>query len=153
GSVYLLGDHEHDLPESQRGSFGRLAPGMDSRVVDAETGEAAEEGELWVRGHAVMQGYYGQERHKVFEPGGWFRTRDVVRKGADGLHYFKGRRSGMIKTAGANVSPREVEAVLAELCPGALPIVLGLPDPERGQIVVAVLVGDAQVDEAGLRLA
>jgi acyl-CoA synthetase (AMP-forming)/AMP-acid ligase II len=154
GSVYLLGDHENDLPENQRGSFGGLAPDMYTRVIDPETGEETTgEGEIWVRGQALMQGYYGQERHKVFEPGGWFRTGDVMRKDADGLHYFKGRRSGMIKTAGANVSPREVEIVLAELLPGTQPIVLGLPDPERGQIVVAVVVGDGPVDEAGLRQA
>jgi acyl-CoA synthetase (AMP-forming)/AMP-acid ligase II len=153
GSVYLLGDHEDDVPESQRGSFGRPAPGMQTRLVDPDSGKDTTEGEMWVRGYAVMQGYYGQELRQVFTPDGWFRTGDLMRVDADGFYYFKGRGNAMIKTAGANVSPREVEAVLAELCPGRLPIVLGLPDAERGQIVAAVIVGDGPVDEGALRQA
>jgi acyl-CoA synthetase (AMP-forming)/AMP-acid ligase II len=154
GSVCLIGEDEADLPESRRGSFGRPVPEMQARVVDPDTGEDAtvgQEGELWLRGPAVMQGYYGVERHETFAAGGWYRSGDIVRTDADGLYYFRGRRGDMIKTAGANVSPREVEAALAELCPGRLPIVLGLPDPEKGQVVAAVVIGDDPVDEAGLR--
>jgi acyl-CoA synthetase (AMP-forming)/AMP-acid ligase II len=153
GSVCLMGDHEADLPERQRGSFGRPTPDFEARVVDLASGEDAAEGELWIRGPALMQGYYGLERSETFAPGGWYRTGDVVRVDADGLYYFKGRSSAMIKTAGANVSPREVEGVLAELTPGRVPLVLGLPDPDKGQIVVAVVVGDGPVDEAELRSA
>ena len=72
-SVYLRGDHENELPEHQRGSFGRPVPGMETRIVDPDTGLDAEEGECWVRGQGVMQGYYGKERSEVFEPGGWLR--------------------------------------------------------------------------------
>jgi acyl-CoA synthetase (AMP-forming)/AMP-acid ligase II len=59
----------------------------------------------------------------------------------------------MIKTGGANVSPREVEAVLRDVSGGLLPIVFGLPDAERGAIVAAVVVADADVvvDTAALR--
>jgi acyl-CoA synthetase (AMP-forming)/AMP-acid ligase II len=153
GSVCLIGDHEADLPEHQRGSFGRPTPDIEARIVDLVSGEDAQEGELWVRGPALMQGYYGLERRDTFAPGGWYRTGDTVRIDADGLYYFKGRSSAMIKTAGANVSPREVEGVLAEMTPGSVPVVLGLPDPDKGQIVVAVVIGDGPVDEAGLRSA
>jgi acyl-CoA synthetase (AMP-forming)/AMP-acid ligase II len=150
-SVCLIGDHERDLPEKHRGSFGRPVPGFEMRIVDPETGEEASEGELWVRGRPVMQGYYGKERRETFVPGGWYRTNDIFRVDEDGQFYFRGRHDAMIKTAGANVSPREVEMVLTELSPGHIPIVFGLPDPERGQIVVAVLVGDAPIDPGALR--
>ena len=150
-SVCLIGDHENDLPEKYRGSFGKPVPGFEMRVVDLETGQDASEGELWVRGRPVMQGYYGRERHETFAPGGWYRTSDVFRIDDEGFFYFRGRADAMIKTAGANVSPREVEIVLTELAPGHQPIVFGAPDPERGQIVVAVLVGVEPIDAAALR--
>jgi acyl-CoA synthetase (AMP-forming)/AMP-acid ligase II len=152
GSVCTIGDNEDNLPESQRGSYGRPTPGMDARVVDPETGEDSKQGEFWVRGPAVMQGYYGLERHEAFAPGGWYRTGDIMHVDDDGLFYFKGRRNDMIKTSGANVSPREVEGVLADLCPGRNVVVLGLPDPERGQIVTGVVLADEKVDEAKLKL-
>ena len=62
---------------------------------------------------------------------------------SDGFYYFHGRSGDMIKTAGANVSPREVEAALREVtgAPGVL--VLGIPDAERGQVVAAVVLAEA----------
>ena len=96
-----------------------------------------------------MEGYHGRERHETFDPDGWFRTGDLFHVDADGLHYFHGRRGDMIKTAGANVSPREVEAVLADAA-GLRAHVVGLDDAERGQRVAAVLVSDAPVDLAAL---
>jgi acyl-CoA synthetase (AMP-forming)/AMP-acid ligase II len=66
--------------------------------------------------------------------------RDACTVDDEGYFYFRGRRGDMIKTAGANVSPREVEPVLRAVTGCEYAIVLGLPDEERGQIVVAVLV-------------
>ena len=63
----------------------------------------------------MMEGYYGRERHEVFDADGWYRTGDLVVVDADGFFYFKGRRGDMIKTSGANVSPREVEAAIHDL--------------------------------------
>ena len=60
-----------------------------------------------------MEGYYGRERHETFTPDGWYRTGDLFHVDDDGFFYFTGRRGDMIKTAGANVSPREVEAAIA----------------------------------------
>jgi acyl-CoA synthetase (AMP-forming)/AMP-acid ligase II len=87
-----------------------------------------------------MEGYSGRERHEVFTPDGWFRTGDVFTVDAEGYHYFKGRRGDVIKTGGANVSPREVEAVLRDVTGVETVIVFGVPDAERGQRVVAVVV-------------
>jgi acyl-CoA synthetase (AMP-forming)/AMP-acid ligase II len=155
GALTLWPD-ENDLPEHQRGSMGKILPGFEHKVLDLDTGHECapgEQGELWIRGPFMMEGYYGRLRSEVFQPDNWWRTGDVVAIDADGFVYLKGRLGDMIKTAGANVSPREVEAVITEITGGQLCIALGLPDPTRGQIVAAVVVGEHEVDEAALRKA
>lgn len=159
GGVVLLSGDESDQPESRRGSYGSLAPGFEARVVDADTGvdvEAAEPGELLLRGPHLMQGYYTRSREECFDADGWFHTGDLVHVDRDGLYYFIGRAGGMIKTAGANVAPAEVEKVLTSALKavdaGVAVHVVGLPDHERGEIVAAVVATDtgAPVDEAKL---
>jgi acyl-CoA synthetase (AMP-forming)/AMP-acid ligase II len=158
GSVCLVWPDERDLPESLRGSFGKPTPDLESRIVDPETGRDCEvgvTGELWFRGPGLMEGYYGRERHEVFTPDGWYRTGDLCAVDAQGFHYFKGRRGDMIKTSGANVSPREVEAALREVTGASLAIVFGVADAQRDQIVAAAIVlpPDAQFDEESVRAA
>jgi len=141
GSVCLVSDDESDQPEHRRGSFGRPAPGFDALVVDPDTGSTCgphEPGELHLRGPFLMEGYYGRERHEVFDAEGWYRTGDLVVVDDDGFFYFQGRRGDMIKTSGANVSPREVEAAIHELT-GLAAHVIGIADAGRGQLVVAAL--------------
>ena len=130
GSVALMDADESDQPEHRRGSFGRPVADLEARVVDLDTGaECApgELGELWFRGPNLMEGYYGRERHEVFTPDGWFRTGDACTTDTEGYLYFRGRRGDMIKTAGANVSPREVEPVLREVTGCEYAIVLRAP--------------------------
>ena len=159
GSVLLLSGDESDQPETRRGSFGCLAPGFEARIIDPDTGRdvaPSELGELLVRGPYVMQGYYGRSREECFDPDGWYHTGDLVRRDADGFYYFAGRSGSMIKTAGANVAPAEVEkalaAVLNEIDPAATVHVIGLPDADRGQVVAAVVATDstAPLDEAAI---
>ncbi|MEU4312281.1 AMP-binding protein [Nocardia sp. NPDC024068] len=154
GSVVLLSGDDSDQPEYRRGSFGRPAPGFDTRIVDPDTGAdtaIGEIGELYIRGPYVMQGYYRRGREECFDADGWFHTGDLVRADDEGFVYFLGRRGARIKTAGANVSPAEVEKAITKIT-GATAYVLGLPDPERGQIVAAVIVtSDATLDETALR--
>lgn len=142
GSVVLLSGDESDQPESRRGSYGFLAPGFEARVVD---------GELLLRGPFLMQGYYGRSREETFDADGWFHTGDLVRRDDDGVFYFLGRAGAMIKTAGANVAPAEVEkaitSVLARFDPGVAVHVIGLPDDERGQIVAAIVATDEVFDQ------
>lgn len=154
GSVITISEDESDQPEHRRGSFGRPAPGFDTKVVD-DTGErvdAGEMGELCVRGPFLMQRYYKLSREECFDADGWFHTGDLVRTDADGFVYFIGRRGAMIKTAGANVAPAEVEKAIAKVA-GFAAHVVGLPDPERGQVVAAVVALDegAEFDEDALR--
>lgn len=147
GSVVLADPDDTDQPESRRGSFGRPVPDLEAKVVDRTSGQecaTGEEGELWLRGPNLMEGYDGREWWDTFTPDGWYRTGDRFVQDADGYLYFRGRADDMIKTGGANVSPREVEAVLAEVS-GCLPIVVGVPDAERGAVVGAVLVAGDDV--------
>lgn len=143
GSVVLLSGDEADQPEHRRGSFGKPAAGFEV-TADAD-------GELCVRGPYVMQRYYKRSREECFDADGWFHTGDLVRTDADGFFYFIGRRGSMIKSAGANVAPAEVEKAIVRISGAASAYVFGVPDPDRGQAVVAVLATDDAVDESALR--
>ncbi len=143
GGVVLLSGDEADQPEHRRGSFGKPAPGFETKV--------SEDGELYIRGPYLMQRYYKRCREECFDADGWFHTGDLVRTDADGFFYFLGRRGSMIKSAGANVSPAEVERAIARVSTGATAYVFGIPDAERGQMVVAVIAAEDRVDEPALR--
>ena len=146
GSVVLISGDESDQPEKRRGSFGKPAPGFQTKIVDPD---AAGVGELCIRGPFVMQQYYKRSREECFDADGWFHTDDLVRTDNDGFIYFVGRLSAMIKTAGANVSAAEVENAIAKVT-GADAHVVGIPDAERGELVAAVVVQPG-LDEAALR--
>lgn len=155
GSVITISADETDQPEYRRGSFGLPAPGFDTAIVDPDTGDrvdAGQIGELCVRGPFLMQRYYKRTREECFDADGWFHTGDLVRTDNDGFVYFIGRRGAMIKTAGANVAPAEVERAIAKVT-GLVAHVVGLPDPDRGQVVAAVIAlsEGAMFDEDTLR--
>lgn len=144
GSVCLASEDEGEQPEERRGSFGRPVPGFEARVVRDDdgapcpAGEVGEVGELCFRGPFLMEGYVGRERHETFDRDDWFHTGDLVTVDDDGFVYFRGRNSDMIKTAGANVSPREVEAAILAVS-GLVAHVIGVDDQERGQLVAALV--------------
>ncbi len=142
GSVVLISEDESDQPEHRRGSFGKAAPGFETKVIDPDTAAgvpAGEVGELCIRGPYLMQRYHKRSREECFDVDGWFHTGDLVRVDADGYFYFVGRLSAMIKTAGANVSAAEVEKAITRVT-GAQAYVVGIPDTERGELVAAVVV-------------
>jgi acyl-CoA synthetase (AMP-forming)/AMP-acid ligase II len=161
GSVCLASDDESAQPEQRRGSFGRPVPGFEARVSPSGGGEECapgEIGELNFRGPFLMEGYVGRERHETFSQDGWYRTGDLVSVDEEGFFYFQGRSGDMIKTAGANVSPREVEAAILDVS-GLLAHVVGLEDAARGQVVAALVrapadtdVADVDVDDLRARL-
>jgi acyl-CoA synthetase (AMP-forming)/AMP-acid ligase II len=133
---------ERVLPEEMRGSFGLLVPCVEHRIADPETNATlgeGEVGEVCIRGYSLMNGLYKRERHETFDEDGWYHTGDkgLIR---DGYLYFHGRLSEMIKTAGSNVAPREVELLLESLPEVGLAVVVGLPDADRGEVVAAALV-------------
>ena len=130
------------LPARLAGSFGAPLAGFEHKVVDPETGAALGEGqrgEICVRGYSMMSAMYGRERGDVFDADGWFHTGD---EGSlrDGYVFFVGRLTEMIKTRGANVSPREVEIALEQLADVETAFVLGVADDDEGERVAAVVV-------------
>jgi acyl-CoA synthetase (AMP-forming)/AMP-acid ligase II len=133
--------HEQ-LPEAKRGSLGISAPGYEHKVVDEDgrTVPPGTEGEICVRGAALMRGMVGRLRSEILDADGWYHTGDSARQDEDGHLYFAGRTDDMIKTSGANVAPVEVEAVIAALPEVRIAYVVGVPDPDRGALVTAVVV-------------
>jgi len=134
------------LPIDKRGACGRPLPGTERQIRDPETGEplaAGERGELCLRGFNVMQGLYKREREEVFTPDGFYRTGDSGYIDADDFYFFEGRLGDMIKTGGANASPREIESVLTTLPGVEQAHVVGVSDPEMGQIIVAGIVASS----------
>ncbi|HET6810588.1 MAG TPA: class I adenylate-forming enzyme family protein [Acidimicrobiales bacterium] len=142
-------DEVHGAPEEYRGTFGHEVPGTEHRIIDSTTGAVlppGEEGEVLVRGYSLMLGLYRKERAEVFDADGWYHTGD---RGyfRDGWFFFTGRQSDLIKTAGSNVAPIEVEMCLMGLSEVKMAFVLGVPHPDRGQEVVALVVPDPEVPE------
>ena len=123
----------------RKGSYGRLLPGNELRVILPETGQSLgpnEVGELVVRGPTLMEHYVRQTRADCFDADGFYHTGDVGYFDDDGLVYWSGRRTEMIKTGGANVSPAEIEVQLQAFEPVKLSRAVGIPDDERDEIVV-----------------
>jgi acyl-CoA synthetase (AMP-forming)/AMP-acid ligase II len=132
------------LPPELRGSFGIPLPDLvEHRVVDVASGvelPGGEEGEIQVRGPIVMDRLYKSERHEVFTVDGWYATGDRGWFDDSGHLHFTGRANAMIKTAGSNVSPAEVESVLNSMPDVLHSFVVGLPHPVRGEVVAAAVV-------------
>jgi acyl-CoA synthetase (AMP-forming)/AMP-acid ligase II len=129
------------LPEPMRGSFGSPVDNMEHRIVDRETLEPlpdGEIGELLVRGECLMLGFHKRERQDTFTPDGWYRTGDLCSWHDDRL-FFHGRGGDMIKTAGFNVAPAEVERAIDAMPDVMHVVVLGLPDPVREQVIGALV--------------
>jgi len=137
---------------------GPPLPGVTIRIADAETGRAlppGEAGAVEVRGF-VTPGYCGasaEHNAAAFTADGYFRTGDLGFLDGDGNFHFVGRDSDMIKRAGINVSPAEVESLLLQ-CPGvSQAAVVGAPAGERGEAIVAFIVPapGAELDEEAVR--
>ena len=117
----------------------------ETRIVDAEGAPVAgrEVGELFIRGVGVMAGYNKRERAEVFDAEGWYHTGDrVYRLAGDPRLFYVGRTSELIKSAGANVSPLEVESVVEAFDDVAQCVVVGVDHPTRGEEVCAVVVAN-----------
>ncbi len=145
--------------ERKPGSIGRTMMLMESRVVrpDGSDTDPGEAGELWLRGPAVMAGYW---RDGAVDPSalrdGWLATGDVASRDEDGYLYVVDRLKDMIITGGINVVPAEIERAL-ESVPGVLEsAVVGVPHPRWGETPYAFVVTSdpaltAEAIEARLR--
>jgi len=129
-----------DMVARRLGSVGRPVPGIEVQIR-AENGTvlgAGETGELFVRGPQVSGKY--AEIGSVLDAQGWFPTRDVAMCDDAGYLFIGGRSDDTIIRGGENIAPSEVEDVLIEHPDIHDVAVVGLDDPEWGQIIVAVVV-------------
>jgi acyl-CoA synthetase (AMP-forming)/AMP-acid ligase II len=144
-------------PSIRRGSSGRALAGNEIAIVDPESGvrlPVGAHGEIAVRGATLMRGYYKVEPEHVFDRDGFFRTQDGGSLDADGHLHWTGRLSGSIKTGGANVSPVELERVLAAYPGLRVAAAVGVPHPTLGEVLVLCavpLAGAPTPDEAAIQ--
>jgi malonyl-CoA/methylmalonyl-CoA synthetase len=124
------------------GSVGYPLPGVALRLSDR--------GGIEIKGPNVFRGYWRmpEKTAEEFTEDGWFRTGDVGRVDPDGRLWISGRAKDLIISGGFNVYPKEIELVLDEMAGVEESSVIGVPHPDFGEAVVAVVVGDA--DEAVL---
>ncbi len=108
-------------------------------------------GELWVRGPNVCSGYWNRpDANATAFADGWFHTGDIGVRAADGYITLEGRRSELIISGGFNIYPREIEELLLEQPGIREATVVGRPDPSRGEVPVAYIVCDADIDASAL---
>jgi long-chain acyl-CoA synthetase len=124
------------------GSIGTPVEGVEMRLVSDAGGPVppGEVGEICIRGHNLMKGYWGkQEATAEAIPDGWFRTGDLARIDEEGYYYIVDRKKEMIIRGGYNVYPREVEEALHEHPAVAEVAVIGMPHAELGEEVGAAV--------------
>jgi acyl-CoA synthetase (AMP-forming)/AMP-acid ligase II len=129
-------------------TVGWLVAGTEARLVDPESGRdvaPGQPGELWVRGPQVMAGYHGDPdaTAATITADGWLRTGDLVAIRADGQLVIRDRLKELIKVDGISVAPAELELLLREHPEVQDAAVVGRPDPVRGEVPVAYVVGTA----------
>jgi malonyl-CoA/methylmalonyl-CoA synthetase len=125
------------------GSVGFPLPGVSLRIAGG-----AETGVVEIKGPSVTSGYWRnpEKTRDAFTADGWFITGDIGRLDADGRLWLSGRANDLVISGGLNVYPKEIELVLDDL-PGVVEsAVIGLPHPDLGEAVAAVIAGSG--DEA-----
>ncbi|CAA3029966.1 4-coumarate--CoA ligase-like 5 [Olea europaea var. sylvestris] len=141
-----IGASTDSLEETRRyGTAGLLAPRMEAKIVDPESGEALpvnRTGELWLKGPTIMKGYFSNEEAtaSVLDSEGWLRTGDLCYVDEDGFIFVVDRLKELIKYKGYQVPPAELEALLLthpEITDAA---VIPFPDAEVGQFPMAYVV-------------
>ncbi len=134
----------HDPIELRTRNSGRPLPNTELQIIDPETREVLPQGavgEVRLRGF-VTPGYYNDPERtaEAIDSEGWFYTGDLGVFEDDQTFRFAGRIKEMIKTGGINVTPADVEDVLQSHPAVKQAIVVGVPDPERDEIVAAMIV-------------
>ena len=128
--------------ERKPGSIGTPIEGVEMKVVDDDGNDVAqgEVGEIVIRGHNVMKGYWQRpDATRESMAGGWFHTGDMATVDADGYFFIVDRKKDMIIRGGFNVYPREVEEILYEHPAVAECAVVGVPDERMGEEIGAAV--------------
>jgi fatty-acyl-CoA synthase len=131
-----------DPPETRRTGLGSPLPGVEIRIVgdDGEVLPPGEVGEIRIRAPGQFRGYHKQPPGTGLDEEGFVRTGDLGRLDADGTFHFDGRGKDLLRVKGINVSPVEVESVLATHPGVEAAYVVGLPPGGLEQSVVALIV-------------
>jgi long-chain acyl-CoA synthetase len=134
----------HPDRERKVGSIGTPIEGVEMKLVDDDGNEVeqGEVGEIAIRGHNVMKGYWNREEatREVLDDDGWFRTGDMAKIDEDGYFFIVDRKKELIIRGGYNVYPREIEEVLYEHEGVLEAAVVGVPDDSLGEEVGAAVV-------------
>ncbi len=128
------------------GSMGEALPGVTLKIVDPHTGVVVprgERGEICVKGPTLMLGYIGTPLDETLDAEGFFRTGDGGYLDDVGRLFWEGRLTDIIKTGGANVSPREVDEALVKYFGVKVAQTVGVPHETLGEVVVACVVPHA----------
>jgi fatty-acyl-CoA synthase len=130
-------------PEVHADSFGVALPGVTVKITDPLTGDIVrrgEAGEISVKGPTLMLGYIGTPLDETLDAEGFFPTGDGGYLDDAGRLYWQGRLSDIIKTGGANVSPREVDEALIAHSGVKVAQTVGVPHRTLGEVVVSCVV-------------
>ncbi len=133
--------------EPRPGSIGVPIWGVEVKLIDDDWNEVTEIGgigEIAIKGHNIMKGYYGRpEATAEAIRNGWFRSGDLARRDEDGFYYIVDRSKDMIIRGGFNVYPREIEEVLMTHPDVSLAAVVGIPHESHGEEVKAFVIRNA----------
>lgn len=139
--------------EVKVGSMGRPTPGYEVKLLDLETRDPVEEGEIGEvavkpRSWLMMEEYWElpQKTEDAFHDG-WLLTDDLARKDEDGYYWYEGRSDDVIISSGYRIGPFEVESSLMEHPVVAEAAVIGVPDEQRGEVVKAFIVPVETLDD------
>lgn len=127
----------------RKGSVGTLLPGTKARIVnsDGENMPVGEVGELWLSGPQIMRGYLNRpDVNAEALADGWLRTGDVAKFDEDGYLYIVDRIKDMVIVSGFNVYPTDIEAVMTKSDIIADAAVVGVPDAETGEKLIAYVI-------------
>jgi len=139
----------HDTDEQLANTDGAPVEGIELRIVgtDGTVMAPGKEGEIRVKGPMVFKGYTNPELDKeAFDDEGWFRTGDLGIVRDDGHLSITGRLKDTIVRKGENISAKEIEDLLSTHEKVNEVAVIGVPDPERGEMVCAVVMGNPELD-------
>ena len=145
-----IADREHPRWRERLASAGKPYACVEVMVAGAQDAPVAvgEAGEIICRGEAIMAGYWDNpEASATTLRGGWMHTGDIGAFDEEGYLHIKDRSKDMIISGGSNIYPREVEEVLLTHAAVREVSVIGRPDREWGEVVVAYVVGEAKPKE------
>jgi long-chain acyl-CoA synthetase len=151
-----IASFNHPDRERKPGSIGTPVEGVEMKVVDDDDNDVApgEIGEIVIRGHNVMKGYWNRaDATEEVMRGGWFHSGDMAKVDEDGYFYIVDRKKDLIIRGGYNVYPREIEEVLYEHPAVREAAVVGIPDDALGEEVGAAvaLCDDSSITPDELR--